>query len=333
MNKYPYTSFEKGDFAYANCGVCGTELKDFMPKTVIPENVLKEYEAEKIKLSLSCNMSVEAQNLAFPICKTCYDGGFHLLIKKFSDLCVAGFTGISWMKEQEMINYFGLLYNSFAYLEYYNIRKGVESKFDFLTDDGFINRMAISQMMLNKTINKLETNNFEPSSLLFFKMHEYKGNQGFDFRISLESFTLMLRFKDVGFIFSMLDNGTNKKYFTDYTDVFKNQTLHPIQLLELYTQVSYKNYLLNKVFEYGFADFENKFIMEIRIPENLLEVPMYAEWNDKEFSQLLINNLKGYGFKDEEIYDSNEGLSTFLMDQNGKAVHLSENGSVINTAE
>jgi hypothetical protein len=135
---------------------------------------------------------------------------------------------------------------------------------------------------------------------------------------------------DLGIIVALLDNAVQKKFYTDYFKMFQAVTLHPIQFDELYSMVTYKSFLMNNLYEYGISlptDEVPETVLGMRIPENLAETPVFQDWDESVYAQVLLSNLKPYGMEMNDVFHPDHGTATFLEDGKGNVLVMDEVGN------
>ena len=101
----------------------------------------------------------------------------------------------------------------------------------------------------------------------------------------------------------------------------------------MYSKLSYKSYTLNPVHEYGisFGDAEHEQIeIGMRIPEDQKETPMFMEWKEELYLQVLSNYLKRYGFKADDLKGADSTAITFLQNSRGETLKMDKEGNVLN---
>lgn len=97
--------------------------------------------------------------------------------------------------------------------------------------------------------------------------------------------------------------------------------------------VTYKSFLMNNLYEYGISlptEETPETVLGMRIPENLSETPVFQEWDESVYAQVLFSNMKPYGMEMNDVYHSDHGTATFLEDGKGNVLLMDEVGNPLN---
>lgn len=331
MNQ-PYNPFDAMDFHFNKCILSGGPVTKDDVRPVFFDWIMKDFGIQSKQLNFLSGGAIEYQNFKVPISQAAMDEGLALILKSNEDLLKAGTAGINFLDPSRLYLYLVHLFYSVAYYEYHLAKDTVNDRNRQLFDDRLVNRLQMVHFFYQQAIGRVKLDRFEPGSVFTFKVHSYEGSNNFDFRTGLNTFTIALRIGDLGIMASLADNGVQKQHFSDYFAGFQKETLHPIQFDELYAQLSYKSYLMNNIYEYGIALPNEKHAetyVGIRIPENMVETPIYKDWEEDVFATVLANNVTPYGMKLQDVYDPNHGVATFLEDETGAFIRMDASGNRI----
>ena len=328
-----YQPFSQLDFNFDKCMLSGEALSseaDFVP--LFNEQMLQKYDLHNKRLTLVSGQQVEYQNIKLPICKRIRENHFEKLQKKTTDLLLAGHSGVQFVAAEDLYHWLGFLFYGVLYYELWSAKRNPTPQNAFLLEPQYMNRYAILHILLQGIYTKIELEDFEPESIMVFKSHIYNENSlDFDFKISANTYCMQLRVGELCIIANVLDNGVQKQLFNDYLMLFETQTLHPIQINELFAKISYKSYLTNLTYEYGLVLPKNEqehIIMSLRIPDEQKETPMFSDWDEQTYAHILAAFLQPFGYDFKQLYSKKGTLSflekadkiPFVLDAQGKEI-------------
>lgn len=170
--------------------------------------------------------------------------------------------------------------------------------------------------MLQSVIKPVELDSFKPWSIFISKVEN--ADNEFAYRDEINTLTFSLRMQDFGLIVCLQDNGANKKYHEDVWAKLEGKTLHPIQFEELCGKVFYSAYLFNRLPEYHIIPTAEQIFIEAMPLRGMTSKPVFDEWQNKTYGQVLENFWKKWGFLLLEIIkDPNQPMS-FLFNKEGE---------------
>jgi hypothetical protein len=333
-NKNPlYNPFDEMDFHFGKCFLTGEPIEKDQITDVFFPWMTQKFGINAKRLSFLSGDQMEYQHFKLPISNQALQLGWSEVQKHAEDLLQAGTAAIPFIQEDKLHAYLSQLWYGVLYHEYFLAKSKLNDRNQQLFDDRVINRVQMLHFVLQSHLGKIKIEGFRPFSIFLFKVHEVKGSNGFDFRTGLNAFTLSLRVGDLGIIVALLDNSVQKKFYSDYFKMFQDVTLHPIQFDELYSMVTYKSFLMNNLYEYGISlpsPESSETILGMRIPENLAETPVFQDWDESVYAQVLLSNMKPYGMEMNDIYHPDHGTATFLEDGKGNVLMMDEVGNPLN---
>ena len=321
-----YDPFETLDFRFDRCMVTGEALKNREQIVqLFPDWLLDKYDLNSKRITLQTGDQIEYQHVMIPLCEDGLDG-FNALQRAIKIDMDKGHDGLKWLEPDLLYLWLQLLFYGVLYYEYSLAIKSSKIRGTFLADAGNINRFRIIHIGLNALLNKVEYKNFDPCSIIAFQIMEDEKHSAFDLNLGFNTLTMAIRFGDLGIICALLDNGIQKNSFASYLDKFSYLKMHPLQFDELYAKVSYKSYLTNLVHEYGLSYTEDASLeIGMRIPEELKDTPVFMEWKDDLYLEVLLAYLSKYGFTKDKLVDKNKKPLTFLLNEKEEPIDMSKN--------
>jgi len=179
-------------------------------------------------------------------------------------------------------------------------------------------------IMLQMLLLPIVFEDFKPFSFFLFKINPK--TEEFNYRDEINSLTFSLRLKDFGFIFCLQDNGANTVYHQEILGKIQGKTLHPIQFEEFCARVFYSAYLFNRLPEYDLLPVKEKIYVEAMPLQGLSAKPLFDEWKNKVYGQVLENFWKPWGFLLLEIIKNPEQQMSFLVDKNSMFIPAEDVG-------
>lgn len=185
----------------------------------------------------------------------------------------------------------------------------------FNMSQGLIHKFSMLHTMLQSLIKPVHLDGFKPWSIFVCPVQNVENE--FSYRDEINSLTFSLRMKDFGIIVSLQDNGANKIYHNEVWEHIKGKTLHPIQFEELCGKIYYSAYLFNRLPEYHIMSAVGETYIEAMPLRGMSSKPLFDDWQNKTYGQVLENFWKKWGFLLLEIIKNPEKPMSFLFDENG----------------
>lgn len=194
------------------------------------------------------------------------------------------------------------------------IRQQAASGEGFHMSQGLIHKFNMLHTMLQSVIKPVQLDGFNPWSIFICPVDN--AAEEFAYRDEINSLTFSLRMQDFGLIVCLQDNGANKKYHEEIWAKVKDKKLHPIQFEELCAKVYYSAYLFNRLPEYHIIPTEDKIFVEAMPLRGMTSKPVFDDWQNKVYGQVLENFWKRWGFLLLEIIKNPNAPMSFLFDEN-----------------
>jgi hypothetical protein len=119
----------------------------------------------------------------------------------------------------------------------------------------------------------------------------------------------------------MQDNGANRTYHREVLEKIEGKTLHPIQFEEFNARVFYSAYLFNRLPEYNVLPVNHETYIEAMPLRGITNKPLFDQWQNKTYGQVLENFWKKWGFLLLEIIKDPENPMSFLLDADGNFIN------------
>ena len=189
---------------------------------------------------------------------------------------------------------------------------------EFNISQAIIHKFSHLHLMLQSVNLPIQFEEFKPYSLFLFKVDNKP--EEFGYRDEINTQTFALRIKDFGLIICLQDNGANAGYHHKIYHQLKEDTLHPIQFEEFSGRVFYSNYLFNRLPEYNILPVGEDIYIEDMPLRGISSKPLFDEWTNKIYGQVLENFWKNWGFLLLEIIKNPEKPMSYLFDDAGNKI-------------
>jgi hypothetical protein len=104
------------------------------------------------------------------------------------------------------------------------------------------------------------------------------------------------------------------------TEKMGETKLHPIQFEEFCARVFYSAYLFNRLPEYNVLEVGDDIYLEAMPLRGMSSKPLFDDWINKTYGQVLENFWKPWGFLLFEIIKNPEKPMSFLFDDDGTLI-------------
>lgn len=195
------------------------------------------------------------------------------------------------------------------------IKQQAASGEGFHMSQGLIHKFNNLHTMLQSLIKPVELDGFKPWSIFICPVENAENE--FAYRDEINTLTFSLRMQDFGLIMCLQDNGANKKYHEEVWVKVEGKTLHSIQFEELCAKIFYSAYLFNRLPEYHIIPTAEQIFIEAMPLRGMTSKPVFDEWQNKTYGQVLENFWKKWGFLLLEIIKNPNQPMSFLFDKDG----------------
>ena len=312
-----YNPFERFNFSNRNCFLTGQTLSSEEEKIqVFPAWLMSRYNLEDKVIKLLDESYTGYKDLKLP-CSAAVNEQYIITLE--TEIEAAFTQGYEAVKQVEPLKLFqwagkllyGIIFNELqagikqqhAQGEAFNVSEGLQHKFSHL------------HLMLQSLNQPVIFDGFTPFSLFLFKVDNPENE--FSYRDEINTLTFSLRIQDFGLIICLQDNGTNSRYHKELVEKIENDTLHPIQFEEVCAKVFYSAFLFNRLPEYDIMPVGDDTYIEAAALRGTSGRPVFDEWQNKTYGQVLENFWKRWGFILLEIIKDPEHPMSFLFTKDG----------------
>lgn len=315
-----YDPFKSFSFGNGKCFLSGQALSSTEEKIqVFPQWLMSSYQLEDKPFKLLDESIATYKDLKVPCSAAINDEYLEPLEQTIAAAFSKGYEGIKELDDVKLFQWVGKLLYGIIFNE---IQAGIKLQHaqgeEFNISQSIIHKFSNLHMMLQSINLPLFFEDFKPFSLFLFKVDNR--TEEFGYRDEINTQTFALRIQDFGLIMCLQDNGANARYHRDLYEQIKGDTLHPIQFEEFSGRVFYSNYLFNRLPEYNILPVGDEVYLEAMPMRGMSSKPLFDDWMNKTYGQVLENFWKPWGFLLLEIIKNPEKPMSFINDPDGNRI-------------
>ncbi len=231
-----------------------------------------------------------------------------------------GYNAVKEVDELKLFQWAGKLLYGIIFNE---MQSGIKQQHaqgqEFNISQSLIHKFSNLHLMLQSIHQPIQFEDFTPFSLFLFKVDREEGL--FGYRDEINTLIFSLRIKDFGLVICLQDNGANRNYHREILEKINGQALHPIQFEEFNARVFYSAYLFNRLPEYNVLPVGDETFIEAMPLRGMSSKPLFDNWQNKTYGQVLENFWKKWGFLLLEIIKDPENPISFLLDTDGNFIN------------
>ncbi len=310
-----YQPFKSFNFDNKNCFLTGEPVLNQKSVSVFPKWIINKYDLLQRPFKMLDESMVSYADIKLPVSATTHTH-LKILEDKLEESLKTGFSGLTQLPQLDLFLWagkivYGIIFNELQSAIKQNQAKGA----DFDMSQGLIHKFTALHQMLQAITSPIIFEDFKPWSIFLYKVNN-PGDE-FTYRDEINTLTFSLRMNDFGLIINLQDNGLNKQYHQQILNKTINQTLHPIQFEEICARVFYSAYLFNRLPEYHIMPANNQVFIEAMPLQGMIAKPIFDQWQNKIYGQVLENFWKRWGFLHLEIIKNPQQPLSFLFDEAG----------------
>ena len=320
-----YSPFKSFNFSNNKCFLTGQPLNTSEEKIhVFPTWLMSRYKLEDKPFRLLDESYTTYKELTMPCAASVYQSYLEPLEKEVELAFDEGYDGVKELDGLKIFQWagkwlYGILFNEIQSAIKQQHAQGEELQIS----QSILEKFSNLHLMLQTLNLPIHFDEFIPYSLFLFKVNN--GEDEFNYRDEINTLTFSLRVKDLGLIIVLQDNGVNKHYHKELLEKIGNEPLHPIQFEEVCARVYYSAYLFNRLPQYDLMPVGDQLFIDAQPLRGMSSKPLFDEWQEKTYAQVLENFWKKWGFLLFEIIKDPENPMSFLID--------SKDGHVIKATE
>jgi len=315
-----YSPFQKFNFSNRYCFLTGERLQSEEERIqVFPQWLMIRFGLEDQPFKMLDESMATYKDLKMPCAAQVNEQWLEPLEAEIAQAFEAGYEAVGQLDGLKLFQWAGKLLYGIIFNE---IQTGIKQQHaqgeGFNMSQAMIHKFSQLHLMLQSINLPLQFEDFSPYSIFLFKMANRENE--FSYRDEINTLTFSLRVKDFGLIICLQDNGANRVYHREILEKIAERTLHPIQFEEFCGRVFYSAYLFNRLPEYNVMPVGDDIYIEAMPLRGMSNKPLFDEWTEKTYGQVLENFWKPWGFLLFEIIKDPENPMSFLLDSDGNFI-------------
>jgi hypothetical protein len=321
MPQQIYNPFTDFNFSNRKCFLTGEALTTEEEKIqVFPQWLMSRYSLEDQPFKLLDESMATYKDLKLPCAAHVNEAYLEPLEAEIAAAFDIGYDAIKNLDEQKLFLWAGKLLYGIIFNE---VQSGIKLQHsqgeEFNISQSIIHKFSNLHLMLQSLNLPVAFEEFKPYSIFLFKVAN--NTEEFGYRDEINTLTFSLRIKDFGLIICLQDNGANKKYHREILEKIENEVLHPIQFEEFCGRVFYSAYLFNRLPEYNILPVGDDIYIEAMPLRGISSKPLFDDWINKIYGQVLESFWKNWGFLLLEIIKNPEQPMSFLFNPDGSLIN------------
>jgi hypothetical protein len=314
----PFTTF---NFSNRNCFLTGQTLNTEEEKIqVFPQWLMSRYKLEDQPFKLLDESMATYKDLKIPCAAHINEAFLEPLENEVDSAFDIGYEAVKNLDEMKLFQWAGKLLYGIIFNEVQSGIKLQHSKGEeFNISESIIHKFSNLHLMLQTLNLPVILEDFKPYSIFLFKVDN--NPEEFGYRDEINTLTFSLRIKDFGLIICLQDNGANASYHKEMWEKIKGEVLHPIQFEEFCGRVFYSAYLFNRLPEYHVLPVGDDVYVEAMPLRGMSSKPLFDDWLNKIYGQVLESFWKNWGFLLLEIIKNPERPMSFLFNSDGSLIN------------
>jgi hypothetical protein len=323
MPEQIYSPFTTFNFSNRNCFLTGQTLTTIEEKIpVFPQWLMDRYKLQDQPFKLLDESMATYKDLKVPCIADINEAFLEPLEAEIAAAFDIGYEAIKNLDELKLFQWAGKLLYGIIFNE---IQIGIKLQHskgeEFNISQSIIHKFSNLHLMLQSLNLPIILEDFKPYSIFLFKVDN--NPEEFGYRDEINTLTFSIRIKDFGLIICLQDNGANRIYHKEIVEKIKGEVLHPIQYEEFCGRVFYSAYLFNRLPEYNVLPVGDDIYIEAMPLRGLSSKPLFDDWINKIYGQVLESFWKNWGFLLLEIIKNPEKPMSFLFNPDGSLINAS----------
>jgi hypothetical protein len=324
MPEQIYSPFTAFNFSNRNCFLTGQTLSSEEEKIqVFPQWLMSRYKLEDKSFKLLDESMATYKDIKVPCAAHINETYLEPLEAEIATAFEIGYEAVKNLDELKLFQWAGKLLYGIIFNE---IQSGIKLQHsqgeEFNISQSIIHKFSNLHLMLQSLNLPITFEDFKPYSLFLFKVDN--NPEEFGYRDEINTLTFSLRIKDFGLIICLQDNGANRRYHKEILEKIESEVLHPIQFEEFCGRVFYSAYLFNRLPEYNILPVGDNIYIEAMPLRGMSSKPLFDDWINKVYGQVLESFWKNWGFLLLEIIKNPEKPMSFLFKPDGSLINAKE---------
>ncbi|MEK5163213.1 hypothetical protein NYE69_12850 [Paenibacillus sp. FSL R5-0527] len=306
-----------------HCFLCGRKLEKNTEEHIFPKWLQHKFNLWDQTITLLNRTYIPYRMLKIPCCNTCNNEYLSQLEKNISIAVDGGYHSFIQLDEDKIFYWAAkILYGLFFKELSLNIDRK-DPQVGTIMNPETMEKFHTLHMLLQGIRFPTQYLPVKPYSIFIFKMYEYDDGDwdesNFNYFDSYIQTVYGMKMNDIGFILCIEDSGVQEEFGKEYFDKYKDKTLHPIQLKEIYAKINYKQFLAKYTPRYITIESANERIVQVIQPSG----DVFDEWSQEIYAHCLAHIWSAYpNLSFEDIYFPPDRVISFLNNEDGTFMQL-----------
>jgi hypothetical protein len=321
MPEQIYSPFTDFNFSNRNCFLTGQALTTEEEKVhVFPQWLMTRFNLEDKPFKMLDESMATYKDIKIPCAAAVNENYLEPLENEIAAAFETGYEAVKQLDPMRLFQWAGKLLYGIIFNE---VQSGIKLQHsqgeEFNISQSIVHKFSNLHLMLQSLNLPLVFEDFAPFSVFLFKVDN--NQEEFGYRDEINTLTFSLRIRDFGLVICLQDNGANKRYHQEILEKIENELLHPIQFEEFCGRVFYSAYLFNRLPEYNVMTVNDEIYIEAMPLRGISSKPLFDDWMNKTFGQVLESFWKNWGFLLLEIIKNPEKPMSFLFNPDGSLIN------------
>lgn len=306
-----------------HCFLCSEELTKNTDEHIFPKWLQHKFNLWNETITLLNGTKIPYRMLKIPCCNTCNNEHLSQLENELTKAVDGGYDSFIQL-DQDKIFYWAakILYGLFFKELSLNIDRRDPMAGTIMSPET-MGKFQTLHMLLQGIRFPTQYVPVKPYSIFIFKMYEYGDEDwdesNFNYFDSYFSTVFGMKMNDIGFILCIEDSGVQSEFGKNYFDKYKDKTLHPIQLKEIYAKINYKQLLAIYPPRYMTIETDNERVVQVIQPSG----GVFEDWSQELYARGLAHIWSAYPtLRFEDIYFPPDHVMSYLNNEDGSFKQL-----------
>lgn len=306
-------------FSQENCFLCGEDISpNNTQEHIFPKWLQKRYNLWNQTFYLLNGTELQYQRAKIPCCNSCNGNHLSQIENQISQAVRLGYEEFIKLDE-DLVFYWAakILYGLFFKELSLNVDRS-NPVLGTITTPEIMERFKTLHLVLQGTRKLTQYEPVKPYSLFIFRTQQNGDPTDFDYMDDYHTQVYAMRMGDIGFVICLEDSSVQRELFRETYEKYKDKTLHPIQLREIFAKIHYKQTLANfapkyLVIEGEESDSGGNRVVWVNQPSGEL----FDDWSMEMYGHYLAHYLASFHLEFEDLFVPPNLVRTYLEDTEG----------------
>lgn len=306
-----YKPFEKADFSYSQCFLCGINLNkgNSSDEHIFPKWLQKKFNLWDQSLTILNQTRVPYRHLTIPCCKECNGNYLSKMEKRFRSILDSRFENLTKEDEKVVFQWTSKLLYATLFKELSLLVDRSKPDLGKILDPEFIESYSTLHLFLQSIRVPTEFDDPKPWSIFIFNYNDSE----FDYINDINALCVCIKFGEIGVSIVFEDNNCVEG-FLEKMKGLRNYRLNHVQFLEVSAHIFYAKKLAENVPTYMTVYNKGNGIMRIKSLRSISS----RKWDNEEYAAVFEQILSFRNITEGlPILNKENALTTYLVDDDG----------------